>query len=674
MNGDALERFFARQSRRAARHVALASALLAGRGVRYMFGRGSLLFARVPLRVALHTAEVVVLSDFLELGVVGYLLALRSVATALGALHWGALEPLRQAVRRDSARGAYAAAELTIARYLRLSVDWCVALLVLLVAWLRLGPRPFDGFSIIDAYAVSCALRAMTEAVTRTYHAGAFALRRVYRPFGALLAVDLVDVGAMLLLWPWLGPWAFALAQLLGAGADAVLTASYTRRTYATLRIAPPRLRDVVSERARLEPGTWRRSLGPALGNLISQVDALLIAALALGVSHSGLAFAAGLHVLRPVLSLSGSWAKLFYFDLSRLDDPVQALFRARLERSLLRAAPLFALAAAVTGVLIAAALAAGRVPVSSVPWLLPFLGARSVYAAAQVQAFARGRYSALLAGSLVVAAGAWTILHLGATPASLVLAAPATLLSAALAFACFPTRRRNDGGARAVLVRPLTFLRRLAELRQPLALHLLWLPPRAAARAPALARALEALPGVLLVSRFGKRRLAVASQPNVTRRELVKASAGGLHDARTIATTNGNAALEALLASELVSTWAGSEGKSALAAPSVAELRRGFTERFAGGVVLDARSGELEPSLASTRELAWTLSELSTLAAGGRLSRRRGLPAAVFAPGGEAELVFVAPRSTDAAAFAEFQRLVLRASVLASQPAHAAQ
>ncbi|HTQ06685.1 MAG TPA: hypothetical protein VMI54_22670, partial [Polyangiaceae bacterium] len=401
---NALDAFFAREKRKAARRVGLPLALLATHGFRYLFRRGVVLFARLPIRTAFHVAEVVVFADFLDLGFLGPLLAVRSVFVAFGAFHWGALEPLRRAVRKEIARGEVHAAEWETARYLRVAVDLCVLQLFGLVVWLEFAPRLFHAFSIIDAYAIGCGVRSMAETVTRTFHAGAFAVRRVRRPFAALLAVDVVDAGVVLALWPLLGPWGFAIAQLCGAAVETALTLRYVRRTYAGLPVSAPTVARVLADRARAPWSVLRGMLVPGLGNLISQVDALLVAVLALGPSDDALGLAAALHVLRPVLSLGTSWARLFYFDLAALGGGVRRLFRVRFERTLVFAAPAFALASLAVAALIAPVLARAA-PMGALLGFVPFLVVRSLFAATQIQAFARGAYGALVAGAAVVLA-----------------------------------------------------------------------------------------------------------------------------------------------------------------------------------------------------------------------------------------------------------------------------
>lgn len=649
-----LSTLLARERRRAARTPTLATALLTRDGGRYLLRRALPPAARVPVRTALHVAEVVVLADFVELGMLGWLLAIRSATVLLGAFHWGALEPLRQSMRRHVAFGRYGDAEAELARYLRLSFDLCLVLLVALVGFTELGPRPFPTFSIFDAYAIGCAARAMSEAVTRTLHAGAFALRRVRRPLWSFVAQDVVDLGTPLLLWPWLGPWGFALGQLAGGVIETALTTHYVRRTYSSLGLAPPSFRRIVGERTRVPLAVVRGMLAPGAANVLSQVDALLVAILVAGAGAELFGLVALLHVLRPLLTLSSSWARAFYFDLSRLDGPVRALLRARLERSLLHAIPWFVLVSA-AGALALAVLLTRTAPVPGVGWVLPFLAARAFYAVAQIRAFVRGAYGRLLAGAAVLGVAVWLLPRLGDLTLQIVAASAALAAVAVLSLAASERRAVEDDAV--PLLRPMPFLARVARLPPSHELVLATLDDAAGAHPPSVARALAACAGVELAARLDGRTVALVGKARaVENRALVEASGGTIrHVERLRLDETGRFALSELR---------GAAYGAPLDEPA---LRDEFSRHFPNGVVLDAREGALPRGGASPRVLAFTLAELGSLASGVRPSRRRGLRACVFAPRAEARVVFFAPPDADPVPFADFQRLVMEANVRAT-------
>jgi hypothetical protein len=656
---NALARVFEHARRHGTRQAALPIALLSTNGMGYLLKRTTVLFARVPVRTALHVAEIIVLSAVVELDLLGRLLAIRSIVAAAGAFHWGALEPLRQSVRRALGRGDGPAAAAETARYLRLSIDFCVLQLALLVAVLELGPRPYSAFSIFDAYAIGCGVRLMLDTVTRTYHAGVFAVRRVRRPFAALFAVDLADAGGPLLLFPWLGFWGFAVAQLLGGLVEAALTFVYARRAYRELALVPPTRARVLSERSR---STWqlvRGTLLPGFVNLVSQVDALLITALALGPSHGAYGLAAGLHALRPVLGLGSGWARIFYFDLARLDGPVRRLFRLRFERLLVRAAPLFALAAIVVATALGILLQ-GAVDVPLMLAVTPFVVVRSFFAVTQIQAFVRGAYGVLALGALLVVAAVVTLGRVHASGTVLLLLATGALAGAALVFRLgrsrVPAPERDDSEG---VLRPLPFLARVAAAPEELRVLVLGLWDAAGARPSGVATALLDVPGVAFAARFSRHAVLVAASEGRTLLPALVAASGGALASVTAPQTR------RALGAELERASGRSGNGSALG--NATALRARFTRDFPRGTILDAERGAIPKALASPRELVWTLRELGGVAAGSQPARRRGLRTAVYAPGGEAELVFIAPPDADPERFAMFERDTFWSSVRAT-------
>jgi hypothetical protein len=363
--------------------------------------------------------------------------------------------------------------------------------------------------------------------------------------------------------------------------------------------------------------------------------------------------------VLRPVLGLGSGWARVFYFDLARLEGPVRQLFRLRFERLLVRAAPGFALAA------IAMAMALGLLlqGAADVPLLLavtPFVVVRSFFAVTQVQAFVRGAYAVLALGALLVVAALVTLGRLQASGALLLVLATGALGGAALAFhfgrprGLVPEADDSDGP-----MRPLPFLARVAAAPQELRVLVLGLREPAGARPFGVATALLDVRGVDFVARFSRHALLVAtSKGSALLPELVAASGGALASAAAPETRR---ALAAEL--ERASGWSLDVAELA----DAAVLRRNFARDFPRGTVLDAERGAVPQALASPRELLWTLRELGGVAAGSQPARRRGLRTAVYAPGGEAQVVFIAPPDADPERFAEFERNTFWSSVRAT-------
>lgn len=94
-----------------------------------------------------------------------------------------------------------------------------------------------------------------------------FALRRFYRPLPSLFLTDVAGLGALLVLWPLIGQWAFAVAEVVSDVTVIGISLRYTSRTYHVMGfpglrtllrtpVLPPRRRVL---RGRLPHLRWRR-------------------------------------------------------------------------------------------------------------------------------------------------------------------------------------------------------------------------------------------------------------------------------------------------------------------------------------------------------------------------------------------------------------------------------
>ncbi|MEX2546564.1 MAG: hypothetical protein WD830_02095 [Chloroflexota bacterium] len=389
-----------RQARREASVVRLEDALLANHFARYFFHRLRYLVARTGISTVIHALKVVLLLGvFPRSEFVVIVIAQGSVALA-GDFWWGALEQMRSEIRKLQRRQARHQVPREIARWLSLSARLAVA--VGLVAVIYAVSRLATGdLAAVDAIVVALLIGAALDLVARTYHSGAYALRRVYRPLPSLLALDVVSVGVLLGLFPFVGIWAFPIAELLSIFVVVAISLWYTSRTYRTLALPSivPLLRlGLPTPRLR----ALRQAFGPGVSYALVGLEALVvIAGIATATTAAGSTLVVLLAALAPVTRASFEWARLLYFDLKRIEAPLLADLRRRFDRAVTKLAVVIGVA---TGLL------AGVVAVFVLPSFTPLLIAalvalfvvRSVLAAAQMQAFTRGAYVRLTAAGAV--------------------------------------------------------------------------------------------------------------------------------------------------------------------------------------------------------------------------------------------------------------------------------
>jgi hypothetical protein len=662
-----LYRWLERQAVRQARQPDLVSALLRGRGAAYARHRLSPSVLRLIVKTGLHALEIALLTRALPLAFLAPLLAYRGWCSLASSVHWGALEGLRKDVRTRMHTRDVAGARAAIERFLG-----ATAIMAALPVLVFAGSISFaaisgeGGISLFDCYGLACSLRLFAELRARTLHAGVFALRRVYRAWGSWLAADIVELGLLGVCFGQFSVLGIPLA-ILGAGLlEAAITVHYARRAYASLRLPWPRsLRRISWRWPTFE--ALRRALLHALANAGMQLDALLLLLL-LRVDppqRGGASLAVIYYVLRPLLGLSASWVRAFYFDMSRLETGVLAAFRPHLSRYL-RAVGL--VSASLCALLFFASVAwLWPAALPAALWFGPFLLARALFAQLQLEAFVRGAQPRLLAVSLLCAGPLGLcalVVHSGVTLLNV-----ATLLLLAAGFglrltAAGPTAQEQPG--QVGLAEWLAALARRRDTR----LSVLAIS-RDSARPDHVAEQLQrALPSAR-ITRWARAHVLVSAPANelTSQAQLIAALGGVAREIWLSPPGRGDEGFRLAQAQGALPP----ELAAALTAPRIdtRALIANFRQRYPAGRTIDTLRGLgrlPEPLLARAQLPAFA--RFVALACRQRESRSPGtlpIELAVFAPEGRCELIFVVARgSADFAAFRARVRLAtLQASLL---------
>jgi hypothetical protein len=478
-----LNSWLERQARRERSVVRLEDALLANRFARYFFYRLRFLFARTAISTVIHAAKIVLIlgafprSEFLTIVVV------QGSAALAGDFWWGALEQMRAEIRLLQRRASRHIIPREIGRWLTLSTR--LALVVAFVAVLYGAERLLIGrLNAVDALVVALLIGAALDLVARTYHSGAYALRRVYRPLPSLLALDVVSVGVLVGLWPFIGIWAFPAAELLSVVVVAGISIHYTSRTYQTLAL--PSLVPLL--RLRI-PGPHLRALrsavAPGMSYALVGLEALVVVA---GVATTRTAAGADLVVLlaaiAPVSRASFEWARLLYFDLKRLELPLLVDIRRRFDRAVTVVAVLMGGAGAAAAASVAVVLLPD-VTIGLVVGLGALFVVRSLLAAFQMQAFTRTAYARLsVAGAVGVALVVITFFV--DVPVDLRIAAVAAALAISLVLLVVLPRGAHGGDA---IIPGADWLRMLRASRQSVTVTKLSFDERMSARGTTMER-----------------------------------------------------------------------------------------------------------------------------------------------------------------------------------------
>jgi hypothetical protein len=401
-----LARWFEHEARRQRRAVYLEEALLGNRFWAYAFHRLRFFFARYAVESLIHAVTVLLLYRFFDRTHFVVVLVAYAVAGVLSSFWWGSLEAMRGEVRRLYRLRAPHLIPKAIGRWLSLSVQLALLSVLAIVLWLALYFARGGTLKPATLYVVAIGLRLALQFVTRAYHSGMYAIRRIYRPLPAILGVEVAGVTVAVALSPVIGAWALPVGALVAAPAVAGLSLYFTSRAYGFLGLSPVRFVNVTSR--WLPP---RRALRDLLGGgfsyALAGVDSLLV--LVLFTTERSSLGKTGLFalffLLSPTVRAGSEWAQLMYFDLKRLEIHLFHNLRRRFERGILRLAValglLFSGMATLIGTLVY------RASLGDLAWVLvPFFVSISLLAAVQIAAFAERAYTALAGNAGLCLAG----------------------------------------------------------------------------------------------------------------------------------------------------------------------------------------------------------------------------------------------------------------------------
>jgi len=676
-----LRQWFEAQARRAERAVFLEEALLGNRFWDYAYYRLRFFFARYAVASVTHAVTVLLLYRFFDRTHFVIVLLAYAVASVVTNFWWGSLEALRTEVRSLYRRRAPHLIPKTIGRWLSLALQLAAVTALATTVWLGVDAARNGGVKPADLYVFAIGLRLSVQFFSRAYHAGIYAIRRIYRPLPAILGVEVLGIVVALLLAPFLGAWALPVGALIGVPIVAGLSIMYTRRAYRFLGISPSRFVEV----ARLQPPprrAFRDFFGGGISYALIGLDSLLVIVLFTtdrsGAGKTGL-FAL-LFLLSPTVRAGSEWAQLIYFDLKRLEIRVFRNLRRRFEADILRLALVLGVIFACVAFLVGARIY--RAPLGDLALALgPFFVAISLLAWAQIRAYSDRAYPALIATGSAYLAGfvavGWTVPGETAT----VLALTGVALAGFVCLELRPDVRAEGDGA--TLLSPTEWIAELRLLEVPVRVssaqfyadpaaatpegdddrwRRLQVGDRIALRLPRPARAALLEPGLLAWYEPARKR-------TLDRPALATLGGGLLHFAGEKSAQTGSDALWTAARAGLLGRELAVVAADPSPPPSTQELRSSFESMFTSGIVyapdepvpvrLDALPAEdkravVAGAVAYARELR------------SRPLRSRFLVTA-FCERGELRLVFLVSRRAPDRLRARWEELITRSNLRAA-------
>lgn len=398
-----LERWLRRARDREDRRPALEEALLGGRVWRYAGYRLRYFLAWYCSSTAAHAAIALLLYRTFQQSFSVIFVVYAGVYIA-ESFWWGALEAMRGRIRMLYRLGKPYLVSREIGRWLSLAVQLAILSIVSVAGWTVWLAASGGRLTATEAYVTVLLLAFAVQLPTRCYHSGIYALRRVYRPLQAILAVEVVTLAVIVGLRPLLGRWSFPVAGLVSTLAVTSVTLLYTRKSYRLLRLVPERYLHL----RRVQPpltGQRGELIAAGASFALMSLDAWLVVILFATRSSGDDSLFLLFFIITPTIRAGFDWARLLYFDLKRLEIRLLRNLRRRFRLAAYKLALVLGVffwgAASLTGTVVL-----GR-GLGALYWLLlPFFVFRSLLAVVQMDAFAEGAYIRLLANGSACFAG----------------------------------------------------------------------------------------------------------------------------------------------------------------------------------------------------------------------------------------------------------------------------
>jgi multidrug efflux pump subunit AcrA (membrane-fusion protein) len=406
----ALDHWFTKEIAREERAVYLEDALLSGRFAGYARYRLRYFLGRCAVDAILHVLEFVFLAVIFQQHKLVSALLVGVLSHFLSAWWWGALESLRGQIREIHRDGKTHLVGKILSGWLRFALLCATGTLAITFGWVVLDSmRVSRTFDVFHCYVLAVGLRFSLSLFCQTFHSAIYAIRRIYRPFLAVVGVDLLGFIGTLLAWPILSVWSFPVVLIFTGLLSNTLTLVYVRRAYRFLGLPAVSLRAVCCLRTRFSRIVTLDFFRAGFAHALTKLDNVLVLSLFAGAfqNKEGYRLFIFFYLISPFLQSTYTWAQLFYFDLKRLELDLFVYFKQQFTRCVrwvaLVMGMLFGVIACVFGTLLSQ-----RNLGIMYGLLLLFFVVRSRLAFYQVRAFSEGRYGLSVLTGLAMMAAVW--------------------------------------------------------------------------------------------------------------------------------------------------------------------------------------------------------------------------------------------------------------------------
>ncbi|MCD6047766.1 MAG: hypothetical protein K0S08_1413 [Gammaproteobacteria bacterium] len=393
-----LQTWLFKQKQRQEKVKTLSQALLLNFPIAYAWYRLRYLLLNNGFRTILHLFEFYFLGLFFSTSQFVFLVLLRAATLFINNGWWGVLEVLRSSIRES-----YKARKIFDLQHTITCWSW-LALLLLLVVLSGVSLLGFltaysvRGSTLMYWYMAAICFQLTSDTVIKTLHSGVYALQRIYRPFWAMVAAELLGFFVIMLLWHWQKPLCLPISYFFSSVLSLGLTWYFVHRAYKVLNFKLVSI-SLSDWWFFLKNQHYTLMILAGSSTALMGLEGILLWLLKPHAGHHESLFKV-FYLIMPQVLAGFSWAKVNYFDFKKLSLRASfSIFR----KSYFHKFFFISLLLGIWFWLTSSLLILFFMPnyISWTLFLLPMFLLRSILAYLQIKCFAIEKYWAIILSSL---------------------------------------------------------------------------------------------------------------------------------------------------------------------------------------------------------------------------------------------------------------------------------
>ena len=315
-------------------------ALLSDRNNSYVLFRIKYFLLRNLLTIIFHALELFLILFFLNHNYAQLIIGIRVISFIVTGFWWGILENMRTDIRHLHQDDNNTSVGNQIAHWIIISALVALCFFITSASYILINLSPGVELSFfIYFYTTMILMQTGLRIITLTVHSGIYSIRRVYRPFFAVIASPLSGIITLLLLWPLTIEYCLPLATLIQTTSALAITLYYSLQMtrFSQIKITFNIQSDVLKKiiRTIISPPVLLIGLSSVFIHIEGLITFCFIYFGSSGLNLNNFIF----YLLAPIIGASVMWTKIFYFDFKKNHQPWLINLNKRLEKSIIRSA-----------------------------------------------------------------------------------------------------------------------------------------------------------------------------------------------------------------------------------------------------------------------------------------------------------------------------------------------